>query len=58
VRDLSGQTDKAPKRIKYSRVNSEIVQFKRIPLHFKTKIAYLLVVKNLTAKYRKIELEN
>ncbi len=41
-------------------MNSDIVQFKKVLLHFKNKAAYLLVIKNLTqfVRYRKIELEN
>ena len=49
-----------PRRTSSKRKKAEIVQFKKISLHFKNKSACLLVVKNLTqsVRYKQIEIEN
>ena len=46
--------------VKYKRDNADIVQFKKVSLHYKNRDACLLVIKNLTqsVRYQQIKLEN
>lgn len=48
-------------KVKYKRDNGgDIVQFKKVSLHYKNRDACLLVIKNLTqsVRFQQIELEN